>query len=35
MRANGVQMKAVNEISMHLDLRRDSEGEEREYFKWI
>lgn len=35
VRAKGVQMKAVNEMSMHLDLRRDSEGEERGCLRWI
>lgn len=35
VRAKGVQMKAVNEMSMRLDLRRDSEGEERGCLQWI
>lgn len=35
VRAKGVQTKVVNEMSMHLDLRRGSKGEERGYLQWI
>lgn len=31
--AEVIQMKAVNDISLHLDIKRDSEQEEKGYLK--